>query len=535
MKSLMRTIGDAWGGPAQARAERDRALAERDKARVAEEAMRVERDLAREERDKARVAEEAMRVEGDLACEERDKARVAEEAMRVERDLACEERDKALAERDGARRRFDAAIVPAEDEAAAPRLRARICQDGKNKAKRALVVPLCGTIADREIAVTQPFFETYCRRAGIDLLIVEVPPTTPKVWVKASLHSVVDGYERFAIVEPHMIIRQDCPDLFTLVPEHKVGAVVEGRWTDRRAQCTELGGLCGFSTPFPAERYLNTDLLVMSHAHLLVLQASAKDAISDYRLSAQDALNALFYLYDVQICSLSRDFNWIPYSHQEFDWRWAWIFNMANCWRSPPTQEHAWTSRGVYAGGRYSRTKLAPEHCRLPSLIEIAEQLRGNIVRSVNPAEMSYRGLSARVHLTEDEAAVMWCGTTSPDKAPPIYGPYLDLPAGRWSVSLLAPDGVTPADPEIVVDVVHDVGRNMIRPAGPIGAQATFEITLDRDVSQIEVRIYAGNRDYTVGCIAFKSLPDRLAGESNWVSDLGRSSNLSMKQLSAEF
>ena len=510
----MRAIGDAWGGPAQARAERERALAERDKARVAEEAMRVERDLA---------------------CEERDKARFAEEAMRVERDLACEERDKALAERDGARRRFDAAIVPAEDEAAVPRLRARICQDGKNKAKRALVVPLCGTIADREIAVTQPFFETYCRRAGIDLLIVEVPPTTPKVWVKASLHSVVDGYERFAIVEPHMIIRQDCPDLFTLVPEHKVGAVVEGRWTDRRAQCTELGGLCGFSTPFPAERYLNTDLLVMSHAHLLLLQASAKEAISDYRLSAQDALNALFYLYDVPICSLSRDFNWIPYSHQEFDWRWAWIFNMANCWRSPPTQEHAWTSRGVYAGGRYSRTKLAPEHCRLPSLIEIAEQLRGNIVRSVNPAEMSYRGLSARVHLTEDEAAVMWCGTTSPDKAPPIFGPYLDLPAGRWSVSLLAPDGVTPADPEIVVDVVHDTGRNMIRPAGPIGAQATFEITLDRDVSQIEVRIYAGSRDYTVGCIAFKSLPDRLAGEHNArVSDLGRSSNLSMKQLPAE-
>jgi hypothetical protein len=495
----MRAIGDAWGGPAQARAERDRALAERDRARVAEEAVRVERDLAREDRD--------------LMREERDKARVAGEAMRVERDLACEERDKALAERDEVRRRFDAAIVPAEDEAAAPRLRARICQDGKNKAKRALVVPLCGTIADREIAVTQPFFETYCRRAGIDLLIVQVPPTTPKVWVKASLHSVVDGYERFAIVEPHMIIRQDCPDLFTLVPEHKVGAVVEGRWTDRRAQCTELGGLCGFSTPFPAERYLNTDLLVMSHAHLLVLQASAKEAISDYRLSAQDALNALFYLYDVPICSLSRDFNWIPYSHQEFDWRWAWVFNMANCWRSSPTQEHAWTSHGVYAGGRYSRTKLAPEHCRLPSLIEIAEQLRGNMVRFVNPAEMSYRGLSARVHLTEDEAAVMWCGATSPDKAPPIFGPYLDLPAGRWSVSLLAPDGVRPADPEIVVDVVHDVGRNMIRPAGPIGAQATFEITLDRDVSQIEVRIYAGSRDYTVGCIAFKSLPDHLAGE----------------------
>jgi hypothetical protein len=117
----------------------------------------------------------------------------------------------------------------------------------------------------------------------------------------------------------------------------------------------------------------------------------------------------------------------------------------------------------------------------------------------------------------------MWCGTTSPGKEPPIYGGYLDLPAGRWSVSLLAPDGVTPADPEIVVDVVHDFGRNMVRPAGPIGEQGTFEITLDRDVSQFEVRIYTGKRDSTLGCIAVKSLPDRLAGENNArVSDLGR-------------
>ena len=141
-------------------------------------------------------------------------------------------------------------------------------------------------------------------------------------------------------------------------------------------------------------------------------------------------------------------------------------------------------------------------------LIEITEQLRGSAVRFVNPAEMSYHGLSARIHLTADDAAVMWWGKSALGKTPPVYGPYLDLPAGRWWVTLLAPDGVTPADPGIIVDVVHDSGRNTVRPPAPIGPRASFEILLDRDVTGTEVRMYSGDRDHTVGCILLKASTD---------------------------
>jgi hypothetical protein len=70
---------------------------------------------------------------------------------------------------------------------------------------------------------------------------------------------------------------------------------------------------------------------------------------------------------------------------------------------------------------------------------------------------------------------------------------------------LLGPDGVTPAEPWIVADVVHDFGRNTVFPRGPVGPEATFEILLDRDVTKVEVRLYPGDRDYAVGCILFKA------------------------------
>jgi hypothetical protein len=298
------------------------------------------------------------------------------------------------------------------------------------------------------------------------------------------------------------------PDLFAIVPETRIGAMIEGRWTDRRQRCDELSGLCGFSTPLPEERYVSTDVLVMSRAHLPMLEALMRRPVSSYRLSAQDAVNALLYHSDAPVYGLPRDFNWIPYSPAEFDWRWAWIFNMADGWRSPPSQKYAWKPRNNGCRGYYARTRLAPQHCRLPSLIEIAEQLSGSNVRFVNAAEMRYNGLSARVHLTEDDAAVMWCGASAFGEAPPIYGPYLDLQAGRWAVTLFAPDGVTLADSGIIVDVVHDSGRNMVRPPAPIGSAATFEILLDRDVTGTEVSIYSGDRDHTVGCILFKALTD---------------------------
>jgi hypothetical protein len=459
VKNILRAVGDVFSG--RVTAERDRARADRDRARAAEAAMKAERDLAYEERDKV--------------VEERDAAR---SLLQNRNAWAAETAPPALSVREGA---------------GFPR----------GSGKHAFVVPVHGPIAGRELKVTLPFFEEYCRQAGLDLLIVDVPRGAPFSSFHAGLRPIVEVYDRFVIAQPHVLIRDGCPDLLGLVPESEIGAVVEGRWIDRREHCAELTGLCGFSAPLPATRYINTDLLVLSRNHLSSLEGLAQEPIGDYLLGAQDALNVLLYRDDIPVHGVPRDFNWVPSSAAEYDWRWSWIFNVADTWRVQPTQTDAWKPLGDGDTGRYSRTRLKPEHCRLPSLLETAEQLRGNDVRVVGPGEMSYQGLSARIHLTAADVAVMWCAATGTRDTAAIYGPYFDLPAGRWSVTLLAADGCSPADPEIVVDVAHDHGRNLVRQRGPIGPEGSFDIFLDRDVTNVEVRMYSGNRAYSVGAVVF--------------------------------
>src|SRR5215813_2266161 len=118
-----------------------------------------------------RVAKRA-RAERDRALAERDRAL-------AERDVACEERDRALRERDSALLEVGAPRVAAADATAAFRVRTGAYQEAEPGAKRALVVPVRGPAANREIEITQPFFEAYCRQVGIDLRIVDVPQPVP--------------------------------------------------------------------------------------------------------------------------------------------------------------------------------------------------------------------------------------------------------------------------------------------------------------------------------------------------------------------
>src|SRR4029077_4691821 len=87
-----------------------------------------------------------------------------------------------------------------------------------------------------------------------------------------------------------------------------------------------------------------------------------------------------------------------------------------------------------------------------------------------------------------------------------------NIPGAEWPVRLLGGDPVFGSRHDlisgIIVDVVHDSGRNTVRPPAPIGPRASFEILLDRDVTGTEVRMYSGDRDHTVGCILLKASTD---------------------------
>jgi hypothetical protein len=99
----------------------------------------------------------------------------------------------------------------------------------------------------------------------------------------------------------------------------------------------------------------------------------------------------------------------------------------------------------------------------------------------------------------------MSCGISTRE-GPLIYGPYATLPAGRWSVTLLAADGHSLADKNIIVDMVYELGRRILRSPAPIGIDASFEINLGQDVNDAEVRMFASGHDYAVGFIIVRAI-----------------------------
>jgi len=138
---------------------------------------------------------------------------------------------------------------------------------------------------------TQPYFEAYADRIGADLVkMTEIPivqrpiyenaystkvvkyeaaPLYPSAhWLKLALHHWLHKkYRRVLYLDADLIIRPDCPNLFEIVPEAKMGLFNEGDFTpramvlhDAKIKMGDLPGWDGFT-------YYNTGVMVVSRFH----------------------------------------------------------------------------------------------------------------------------------------------------------------------------------------------------------------------------------------------------------------------------
>lgn len=138
---------------------------------------------------------------------------------------------------------------------------------------------------------TRPYFEAYADRLGADLIkMTEIPiiqrpvfeaefskkivryeqmPLYPSPhWLKLAInHWLHKKYRRLIYLDADLIIRPDCPNLFEIVPEAKMGLFNEGDFTpramalhDAKIKMGDLPGWDGFT-------YYNTGVMVVSRFH----------------------------------------------------------------------------------------------------------------------------------------------------------------------------------------------------------------------------------------------------------------------------
>lgn len=148
------------------------------------------------------------------------------------------------------------------------------------------------SIGDRyaEIAkLTHPTLKAYAEKVGAEFVSIDQPSNRPH-WEKFKLYELLIKYNRIIYLDTDMIVRGDCPDLFEIIPEDKLGIFNEGRFSSRLASLEEA--FREYEQPFPEKyngTYYNTGVMVLSRKHRPLFKTPAK--VVDLGMFEQGYLN----------------------------------------------------------------------------------------------------------------------------------------------------------------------------------------------------------------------------------------------------
>src|SRR5262245_29050786 len=95
--------------------------------------------------------------------------------------------------------------------------------------KRAIVTIACCVEHEEMARYSHPTFRAYAARLGCDFIAWnDYSGHTLPAFKKLDLSSLLDQYERVLYLDNDILVRDDAPDIFALVPEDRLGIFEEG-------------------------------------------------------------------------------------------------------------------------------------------------------------------------------------------------------------------------------------------------------------------------------------------------------------------
>jgi lipopolysaccharide biosynthesis glycosyltransferase len=105
--------------------------------------------------------------------------------------------------------------------------------------KRAVVTITVGEKFKNIAELTHPTIKNYAEKIGADFICLDEDRKFSAHWKKFELYYLLKDYDRIIYVDTDLIIRDDCPDLFEIVPEKKIGMFNEGIYEAREDSLRE--------------------------------------------------------------------------------------------------------------------------------------------------------------------------------------------------------------------------------------------------------------------------------------------------------
>ncbi len=193
----------------------------------------------------------------------------------------------------------------------------------------------------KEWEACKPSVLSYCKRYNLSLEVITQPKyglepfdkfsNTVNLFEKNQIYELFDTYDRILRLDFDLIITPKCPNLFEIVPEHKIGVVFEDVNRDERILAIQerLGDVNW------RERYINAGVVVVSKRHREVFNTTIEEINDIQKIEGiitpeQDYFNYVIRKLGFEIHELSYKFNHIRhFPANRFD---SYIIHYAGSW-----------------------------------------------------------------------------------------------------------------------------------------------------------------------------------------------------------
>lgn len=116
---------------------------------------------------------------------------------------------------------------------------------------------------------TLPSIQKYAEKINADFLNINEHNKfyITQKWNKFYIHELLNKYKRILYLDIDLIIREDCPNLFEIVPENKLGMFNEGRYVPRYEFLEQASEYYGEELKKWNGKFFNSGVMVISRIH----------------------------------------------------------------------------------------------------------------------------------------------------------------------------------------------------------------------------------------------------------------------------
>jgi hypothetical protein len=178
--------------------------------------------------------------------------------------------------------------------------------------KTAIVTVVSGDKYEMIWARTHLSFENYALKIGAELVVIGTQPDIPSQhWAKLGIYELLrKRFHRVAYLDADILVREDCPSLFDVVPEDSLGIFNEGKYTPRAMCIYEIMQAYKITlSKWDRIAYYNTGVMVVSRSlrHIFKPPEEVKRIRNSY--GEQTWLNLQIMEKEVKVHELSHKFN----------------------------------------------------------------------------------------------------------------------------------------------------------------------------------------------------------------------------------